>query len=437
MRTLLSLILTAILLVACGSTPVATPRPEPIAPAQTAASPSTTVAPTTTAPDAGDAATPTRVSNPPPTRQPTAAPSTNPNALPRLTPADPLIFRHISMVSPTAGWAFATTDPGSDHLLTTRDAGQTWAEVTPPVLLAQSATAHFADADRAWLLYTDPSTPPLDRFPSVLLTSDGGQNWVASAPLPGLDLFEYFDPSHLQMVDDLTGFLLVHLGVGMNHDYIALYGTQDGGGSWQILASADDPESTLPQSCQKTDLRFVDATTGYLAIDCGGVIQSASIARTTDGGLTWEQLELPPPTTQPAAYENGYCGATGLHAPTPDILYIVVSCFDYTTDETTATHFLYRTSDAAQTFTDVTLPAPRAAFLDAVTGFALDRTIYRTTNGGQSWSRASVVAWDGQFSLVNPTTAFAVATTPNGENALVRTTTSLRTWQLLRPTLAP
>lgn len=432
MSKLLAFLLTTLLLTACGSAPVAPPRPEPTGPPATVAA---TVAPTQ--PPASGDATPTRISDPPPTRQPTSAPNIDPNALPRLTQSDPLIFRHINMVSPTAGWAFTTTAPGSDHLLTTRDAGQTWAEVTPPVLRAQSATAHFADADRAWLLYTDPNTPPLDRFPSVLLTADGGQNWVSSAPLPGLTLYEIFQPSHLQMVNDLTGFLLVHLGVGLNHDYIALYGTQDGGGSWQILASADDPESTLPQSCQKTDLRFVDATTGYLAIDCGGVIQSASIARTTDGGLSWEQIELPPPATQPTAYENGYCGATGLHAPAPDILYIVVSCFDYTTDDTTATHFLYRTSDAAQTFTDVTLPAPRAAFLNATIGFALDRTIYRTTNGGQSWSRASVVTWDGQFSLVDATTAFAIATSQVGETALVRTTTSLRTWQLLRPTLAP
>lgn len=117
------------------------------------------------------------------------------------------------------------------------------------------------------------------------------------------------------------------------------------------------------------DIHFPSKTTGYL---CGGTAfgpVSSPIAKTTDGGKTWDSIsgnqfgyEL---TSVSFVDENvGFFGGQGI---------------------------IVKTTDGGQTFTvDSILSIWRIDdlyFLDASTGFLLgNQYIYKTTNGGQSWS---------------------------------------------------
>jgi photosystem II stability/assembly factor-like uncharacterized protein len=75
-------------------------------------------------------------------------------------------------------------------------------------------------------------------------------------------------------------------------------------------------------------------------------------------------------------------------------------------------------------------------FTNAQTGLALGRVIYRTDNGGNSWSLSKLVDWDGQFSFLDLNTGWAVASNA-GQIALVQTVDGGRTWQKVRPVVAP
>lgn len=117
------------------------------------------------------------------------------------------------------------------------------------------------------------------------------------------------------------------------------------------------------------DIHFPSKTTGYL---CGGTAfgpVSSPIAKTTDGGKTWDSIsgnqfgyEL---TSVSFIDENvGFFGGQGI---------------------------IVKTIDGGQTFIVDTLTSVGRIFdlffLDASTGFYLgNQYIYKTTNGGQSWT---------------------------------------------------
>src|SRR5262245_2004978 len=196
--------------------------------------------------EAQDAATPTPTTLSRPTATQTAPPSATQAAsatstpaatqsgsdagasIPRLGTGETLKLASIHMLDATTGWAIgAGTSDGNDHILRTTDGAATWQDVTPPepAPAADSqlaATAYFADADSVWAPYYDRAIAPVPGTPSVVWhTDDAGQTWTASAPLDLTDL-EFSQPSDLLFVDATHGWLLTHVGAGMNHDYVVL-----------------------------------------------------------------------------------------------------------------------------------------------------------------------------------------------------------------------
>lgn len=183
------------------------------------------------------------------------------------------------MITPTNGWA-VTQD--QNHLLTTKDGGDTWLEVTPPDLDALSSVyitsgiqPFFLDENIAWF------TPNSDGNGRLYHTQDGGVSW-RSTPVPFAFARYYF-------LDIDHGYALVDLGAGAGSQYIALYRTTDSGLSWRMVFTHEPGESkSLRESGLKNGITFRDAEHGWI----GGSIPMDDyfyLYYTEDEGVTWIQ----------------------------------------------------------------------------------------------------------------------------------------------------
>jgi photosystem II stability/assembly factor-like uncharacterized protein len=448
-RYLASLVLFAFTLTACA--PLALqeePTRVPTAPFPTnlpATVPPTTAPPTFT-PQAPATATPAPAT---PTEAPFLPEGT---PLPHLSAGEAITITTIHMLDATTGWAFggaeSVTFGTGDHVLRTRDGGQTWQDVTPPEpipvdQLTGTAVGYFADADTAWVAYSYYSPSGVH---VVWRTSDGGATWQASAPIDISGMGDYFSPSDIQFLDAQTGYMLVHLGAGMNHDYVVVMKTTDGGAGWTPLF--DPLNDAFPQSCGKTGMAFADFQTGWVTGNCNGVAPILYFQQTTDGGKTWQPVELTPPASAPAdlfTRDDVFCG-TESPVWAGQTLRVAVVCRDL---NFTATNYLYSTGDDGAGWSVSALPVYEAfgslMFLDENIGWAMgvpaggsgpQRDVYQTRDGGQTWTKVRSVNWRGQFNFVDEQTGWAVAQSEEGL-ALVFTTDGANRWQVAAPQITP
>jgi photosystem II stability/assembly factor-like uncharacterized protein len=359
------------------------------------------------------------------------------------------------MLTASTGWAAAEAAGDlDDRLLITSDGGQTWRDVTPPqpvdaaLALGQGATLAALNEQTAWATFYDRTGGPLSTTPFVWRTADGGQSWNASQPLDLTDA-ELFSPSDLVFVDVHTGWLLVHVGAGMMHDYVMLFTTQDGGLSWERLADPfTETDNGLMQSCGKTGLVFADAQTGWVTGDCGGVQPGAPyLYRSTDAGRAWAFVELPPPGQKPDLFqiETMACGVQApLYARGPAVV-LAVTCQDYTADPSQSLAYLYRTGDGGASWTMEPIAGGFSAgtFLSPDAGWVLgpaatssESVLSQTLDGGLSLNSLRQLNWTGPLDFVDGQTGWAIAQAGDAK-ALVHTTDGGRTWQLITPQIAP
>lgn len=347
------------------------------------------------------------------------------------TPAPPSIdaplieapeFIDIQFFNELDGWGITET-----YLVRTNDGGINWYNVTPPDLdeAGFAVQTFILDKDHAWV-----QKPDFNNFPKNGLlyhTSDGGLTWaISSTPFSGGDL-SFLDPNR--------GWMLADLGVGAGSNAIAVFQTTDSGATWTQTYSNDpnDPEAadTLPLGGIKADLVPLNMQTAWV----GGVIYSPGtvyLYRTDDAGHTWTPVTLELPdgaenfelgidrdqmqfvsatdgflivrmsgdSTQTAVYVTRDGGETWMLTPTlipeagPTDILSADEVIMYNGEQ------FYVTRDAARTWATVT---PDIVFGDSfvamdfvspesgwvVTMDAKDhRSLYRTRDGGVTWSPA-------------------------------------------------
>ena len=389
---------------------------------------------------------------------PVALPDGKPMA--RLSAGQPVTVTAIHMVDANTGWAVAQVATDLDsRILQTADGAKTWRDVTPPEpasvpdpnqMVGKSAVAFFRDAQEAWVAFGYPPGAPLPTGAIITwVTHDGGKSWTPSAPL-ATDTLEQYWPSDMVFVDEQSGWLLVHAGAGMSHDYVALYATQDGGATWaEVVDPMALPDSgSLSMSCQKTGIAFADAKNGWVSGDCFGVVPgSPYLYQTADGGHTWQFYKLTPPADVPNLFtdENTACGTGTPIFVSPADGMLTMSCQSYKTNQ--GRGWLYVTADSGKTWTPRPLPAPYGTlqFLDAnvgwwVGGASTDPTIVRqlfgTQDGGKSWAAAKTLNWGGQVDFVDAKAGWAVAKSDQAV-ALVYTQDGGQKWSLIAPQVAP
>jgi len=356
-----------------------------------------------------------------------------------------LTITSIRMQDAANGWAVGGWGEGSDHVLITADGGQTWRDVTPPEPAPAdsnlAALGSFRDASTGWVTYRSQDEMIIPASAVVWRTQDGGQTWRSSLPLDLQGLSEVYWPSDLVFADSQNGWLLVHVGAGMSHDYVALYRTQDGGQSWARLL--DPYGGSEIQVCQKDTLVFPTAENGWLTGSCGGVMAGAFLYQTTDGGQSWQPVTLPAPAESPNVLSEsspGYCGTQSPVFTSPQDGKLILRCEDFSQDPYVTNFYLYTTSDGGVTWVPASSPAGTLAFGAGDTGWALSRDLFHTIDGGQTWTKVKTVNWDGQFSFVSDTLGWAVARAETDTGtviALVQTTDGGKTWTIIHPVIAP
>jgi photosystem II stability/assembly factor-like uncharacterized protein len=351
------------------------------------------------------------------------------------------------MLDSTSGWAIGGEETGDDHILFTEDAGQTWADVSPPEPVApgpgstKNAIGAFLDSSHAWVIYASADPAVQIDLTTVWRTEDGGRTWQPSLPLDitGLDIFS---PVLMGYSTSQDIWLMAYLGAGMMHEYIALYTSHDGGHQWiRVL----DPYGPAPvQSCDKTGVTFFDANVGWMTRDCHGVTVGLTMESTLDGGKTWTSLPLLPPAGNPGAFDDP--NVCSVHSPALFSDYIgalAVSCEQY--DESKAGSdnpfkntgsYLYSTQNGGGSWTISKYPGGELDFLRSDEILALGRAISISHDAGATWQTVKSVAWDGQFSFVDDTRGWAVARSDNAI-AFVRTTNGGKSWQQVHPVVIP
>lgn len=235
----------------------------------------------------------------------------------------------------TGDWRQHVKDKESKTLHTT-DGGKHWIDVSPAAMTDvvrkqpdDSQGAEFLDGlvalkpldgQRAWLAF--PSTD----WKQIIFeyTADGGNHWQQKTARLGVgDIC-------IDFLDDRRGFLLLTGGRdadgrGVGQHFKRVYGTEDGGRSWRVLASPPG------RSCIPTGITFRNPAEGWITASYRGD-DYFPLYRTVDGGKSW-QLQKP---EIPPDYQGGYANMappvfTGkdklkgylpvhlvLHSPPPD-----------------------------------------------------------------------------------------------------------------------
>ncbi len=381
----------------------------------------------------------------PPTETPTPVPptptATTPpvNIIEKYPSGQEFTVTSLDMVDALNGWAIGGLGGKvGDHVLFTTDGGNTWKDVTPPEPAPAAdqtkvAFGYFQGANNAWVTYSINGGNPVPASPVVWRTSDGGTTWTASQSLDVSGLSEIYVPGSLWFYGQQAGWLLAHVGVGMNHDYVVIYRTNDGGATWsRILDPYNDGGI---QSCSKNAMIFTSPTQGWLTGDCNGVKAGVLFYMSTDAGSTWQEVSLPTPPGMPDLFgQNNACGSYDLRFFGGDLGVMQVRCANFGAAAVTYSYYIYTTQDGGSTWSGANAPGDALYFFTMSTGWAIAPKIQQTTDGGKTWKPIADVSWIGQFDFISETVGWAVATA--GDNvALVKTGNGGAHWSLLVPTV--
>ncbi len=345
---------------------------------------------------------------------------------PRLQEGQPVGIDQIWMDSALDGWAIGSHPDAipapSIHVLRTHDGGQTWDEVTPPedrAFMSEIGGLLSFDSN-AWVIYLG-----TDR---VWRSTNGGVTWIdskAGYPEGQFSTFEFTDAQN--------GWMLQEVESGFGSQLVSLFKTVDGGDTWQEIINPYESEDL--QSCRKTGISFTGTETGWVTYDCEGTYPEAFLDVTLDGGQSWVEGQLPLPEGAAQSTDQGWCFSSSPRLTGDASGSLIVTCVIGDGSALTQRYHLYQTEDAGGTWTIRDYPGGEPFFFSDGTMLALARDQYRSKDSGVSWEKIKTVNWDGQYSFVDPSTGWAVATS-EGETALVVTSDGGRTWLIIDPLIA-
>ena len=184
------------------------------------------------------------------------------------------VVSSVDFVDPWFGWAvIAPYEMGPTSLFITSDGGQSWE--SHELLGGGAGKVAFVDRLRGWAV---------GKGGLVARTDDGGRNWqIQSIPFTeDLQTVFFVDREHGWVASAMSGPGTCQERLGEKPGHLTLFRTSSGGDEWEGPICIEVPVSMADHPRAGLDLHFVDQETGGL-VGPGGVI-----ARTTDGGLTWQ-----------------------------------------------------------------------------------------------------------------------------------------------------
>lgn len=263
----------------------------------------------------------------------------------------------VEFVDDLHGWAV-----GQGRLFRTVDGGQTWAREAADTVF-DFITVSFVDADEGWA----GGVYDWDNQSALMHTTDGGATWSF---VPTGDAVWTFDIAKVQFLDADHGWILQSYAGQMAR-------TTDGGATWQVLDTAGMTGTS--------DFTFLDAQHGWLVGQASQEADGTPIGKTaytTDGGVTW--------TPDGAAYSGGYTTATRVAFGGTQNGYAVGQggCIQRTTDGGAT----WQQVDLAAQAPPLPFHVTTADFKDVVAtdathaaAVAGNGVILRTADGGATW----------------------------------------------------
>lgn len=348
----------------------------------------------------------------------TSAPPTDAIALPLV---DAPQLAQFYFIDENNGWGATET-----QLIRTNDGGVTWYDASPNVDAQFGYAPYlFLDAVSAWVLISSSDY----QTGTLYQTYDGGITWDSIA-VP-------FASASMQMLDDQNGFALAALGAGAGSEAVALFKTTDAGHTWTRVfindPTVDGSNNSLPLGGQKGGFTFLDESRGWV----GGstpVDNYIYLYQTSDGGVTWSEVNL----ELPAGYESAQTNNAGpqFFSATEGVL--VVNLFLPVDPGTSMV--VYRTTDGGVTWTAGQViargrPSDFRAFSE---GVAWGGGPFQVTHdAGQSWSAiqpdVDFSAMLTSFQFVSPLIGFVLTGSETGEVTFYKTTDGGATWTVLIP----
>jgi photosystem II stability/assembly factor-like uncharacterized protein len=198
------------------------------------------------------------------------------------------LFRSVQFLRPDAGWAITGDSSASGHLVVFTNDGPAWAPVETPVA---PDSLCFAGPDAGWVAGGN----------SVLRTTDSGKHWTQTDL--GVPQGEPWT-STLACAGPDEAWVLLSDGGAAGHLAHAVFHSGDGGKSWQAVLQ---DEFTSPLGADQAGVyASSDPYPGPLAAAGAGSLVfvtwcpacgsgSISALRTTDGGATWERVDVAGP----------------------------------------------------------------------------------------------------------------------------------------------
>ena len=368
----LVILLVAVIAVSSGSpAPVASPQPSLPAVVNPSVAPSSEPSPSEAIPSTlpGFGPTPTPAASPTPT-----APVATPTPAANVGPA--------AMIDAEHGWAV-----GDQRLLITSDGGASWRDVTPRApteggFPANLLNVQFVDPDHGWAAFAEPfkldTDPGFGRI-DVWRTADGGLTW-ARTELPKAKINNDGDvlgPFSFDFLDATHGFAFLSGNYTHRLGDSDLYYTADGGKTW----SADRPTGPGYVGVEGSSISFATADDGVVV---GSPAASSGIFVTHDGGKSWTEA-----TVALLASFGGDLRVFSQPVFSDSRTGLVAVRFQGATQSVTR---IYRTTDGGSSWSYV-MPIPGSGALvvtivDPLHWIATDGSkAVHTQNGGASWTQ--------------------------------------------------
>ena len=307
-------------------------------------------------------------------------------------PGQPKIFAIVvDPQTPSTVYAIGRFDSPSGFplaFLKSTDSGANWSVVSKPTFSYTSGNAGLLaiDAVKTNVLYTMAADEGLE------VTTDGGVTWTAptipkpagsatrgTPNQPGLDGVAA-DPNHSGVVYVVGGNLSFHPGKGY------LLKSTDFGNTWTLLTSTAGFGNRIfinPKNSQE-----IYGSSAGIIVGCADPNGQCGIYKSSDGGQTWTELNIPAGVVQNVAIDI-----------TPGLLY--AAAYDgledanvYTSADggnTWKTDFPDSTAIVPSVGMQVVRADPNAASTAYVIGPSDTNIVSKTTNGGATWTAVAVV----------------------------------------------
>jgi len=329
----------------------------------------------------------------------------------------------IQFLNELDGWGSTET-----QVVRTNDGGITWYNVTPPGIdeAANSIKLSILNKEAVWV-----QTPDLENYPNsgfFFHTSDGGLTWMkTSAP---------FSAADITFLDDDNGWALADLGAGAGSNAVAVYQTMDGGANWKQTYINDPNDShaqdSLPLGGLKNGLTPLNMQTGWVT---GVTYSSGSVYlyRTDNAGANWALVTALP---LPPGAESAELGSEQIDFVTPQAAFMTVhvAAADFKTA-------VYVSNDSGNTWslTPTLIPDGRAADFVSATDAVIynGAQFYVTHDAAHAWSIIPPdVAFGDTFAMMDFVNAFSgwvLTLDSTNHRALYRTSDGGATWSPVIP----